>query len=167
MYRINSAAKQLELFKSVNGQLTSVANTPFTAREKQWYKVKAVVQGNTISCYVDGELLMEWTNPATELTAGGIGFRTTSAGVHFDDAIVSSINKAPEDIVLSHSSVVENTTAGGMVGTFSTIDPDEGETFAYMLTAGAGDADNKSFTISDNALFLAVTPDYEVQDSYL
>ncbi|KOP68183.1 glycoside hydrolase [Bacillus sp. FJAT-18019] len=166
MYRINSAAKQLELFKSVNGQLTSVANTPFTAREKQWYKVKAVVQGNTISCYVDGELLMEWTNPATELTAGGIGFRTTSAGVHFDDAIVSSINKAPEDIVLSHSSVVENTTAGGMVGTFSTIDPDEGETFAYMLTAGAGDADNKSFTISDNALFLAVTPDYEVQDSY-
>ncbi|MFD3257223.1 family 16 glycoside hydrolase [Paenibacillus lentus] len=166
MYRINSSNQQLELFKSVNGQLTLVTSAPFMAIEKQWYTVKAVIQGNTIACYVDGELKMEWINPETELTTGGIGFRTTSAGVHFDDAIVSLINKAPEDITLSHNSVVENTTAGGMVGTFSTTDPDEEETFAYMLTAGAGDADNSSFTISDNKLFLAVTPDYEAKDSY-
>ncbi len=166
MYRINSSNQKLELYKSVNGQLTSVASSPFTAQEKQWYTVKAIVQGNTIACYVDGELQMEWTNPVNELTAGGIGFRTTSAGVHFDDVVVSPINKAPENVTLSHNSAVENTTAGGMVGTFSTTDPDAGETFAYMLTAGAGDTDNKSFTISDNKLFLAVTPDYEVKDSY-
>lgn len=96
----------------------------------------------------------------------GIGFRTTSAGVHFDDAVVSLLNKAPEEIALSHNSVVENTTAGGMVGTFSTSDPDAEETFSYMLIAGAGDVDNGSFTISDNKLFLAVTPDYEAKDSY-
>ncbi|MGW8918834.1 family 16 glycoside hydrolase [Paenibacillus lautus] len=166
MYRIHSSNQQLELFKSVNGQLTLVNSTPFTAIEKQWYKVKAVMQGNTISCYVDGELKMEWTNPVTELTAGGIGFRTTSAGVHFDDAVVSLLNKAPEEIALSHNSVIENTTAGGMVGSFSTSDPDAEETFAYMLIAGAGDVDNDSFTISDNKLFLAVTPDYEAKDSY-
>ncbi|WP_246061767.1 family 16 glycoside hydrolase [Paenibacillus oralis] len=88
MYRINSSNKKLELYKSVNGQLTSVTSTPFTAKEKQWYTVKAVIQGNTIACYVDGELKMKWTNPVTELTAGGIGFRTTSAGVHFDDVLV-------------------------------------------------------------------------------
>lgn len=88
MYRINSSNQKLELYKSVNGQLTSVASTPFTAQEKQWYTIKAVVQGNKIKGYVDGELKMEWTNPVTELTAGGIGFRTTSAGVHFDDALV-------------------------------------------------------------------------------
>ncbi|MFM9282009.1 family 16 glycoside hydrolase [Paenibacillus jiagnxiensis] len=88
MYRINSSNKKLELYKSVNGQLKSVTSTPFTAKEKQWYTLKAVIQGNTITCYVDGELKMEWTNPVTELTAGGIGFRTTSAGVHFDDALV-------------------------------------------------------------------------------
>ena len=121
MYRIHSSNQQLELFKSVNGQLTLVNSTPFTAIEKQWYKVKAVMQGNTISCYVDGELKMEWTNPVTELTAGD-RIPTTSAGVHFDDALVSLLNKAPEEIALSHHSVVENTTAGGMVGTFSTSD---------------------------------------------
>ncbi|WP_375525432.1 family 16 glycoside hydrolase [Paenibacillus terreus] len=90
MYRINSSNKKLELYKSVNGRLTSVTSTTFTAKEKQWYTVKAVIQGNKITCYVDGKLKMEWTNPATELTAGGIGFRTTSAGVHFDDALVTA-----------------------------------------------------------------------------
>ncbi|SDE43261.1 Polygalacturonase [Paenibacillus sp. UNCCL117] len=166
MYRIHSANQTLELYKSVNGQLTSVATTPFTALEKQSYTVKAVIEGNKISCYVDGELKMTWTNPTTELTTGGIGFRTTSAGVHFDDAIVSPINKAPANIALSHNSVVENTTAGGLVGTFSTSDPDAGEAFAYMLTAGAGDADNGSFTVSDDQLFLNVTPDFEAKNSY-
>ncbi|MEK3916635.1 family 16 glycoside hydrolase [Paenibacillus sp. FSL H7-0331] len=91
MYRINSSNQKLELYKSVNGQLTSVANTPFTAQEKQFYTVKAVIKGNKIFCYVDGELKMEWTNPVTELTTGGIGFRTTSAGVHFDDVTVTPI----------------------------------------------------------------------------
>lgn len=91
LYRINSSNQRLELYKSINGQLTSLASTPFTATEKQWYKLKVVIQGNAIKGYVDGELKMEWTNPVTELTTGGIGFRTTSAGVHFDDVIVSPI----------------------------------------------------------------------------
>ncbi|WP_217592383.1 family 16 glycoside hydrolase [Cohnella sp. GbtcB17] len=97
MYRINSSNQKLELHKSVNGQLTLAASAPFTAREKQWYTVKAVVQGNKISGYVDGQLKMEWTNPVTELTTGGIGFRTTSAGVHFDDAKVSPIVRFSDD----------------------------------------------------------------------
>jgi hypothetical protein len=91
MYRINSSNQTLELYKSVNGQMTLVTSTPFAAIEKQSYTVKAVIEGNKISCYVDGTLKMEWTNPVTELTTGGIGFRTTSMVVHFDDAIVSPI----------------------------------------------------------------------------
>lgn len=97
MYRVNSSNQKLELYKSVNGQLTLAASTPFTAVEKQWYTVKAVVQGNKISCYVDGQLKMEWTNAATELTTGGVGFRTTSAGVHFDDVKVSPIVRFSDD----------------------------------------------------------------------
>ncbi|MDG0793441.1 DUF1080 domain-containing protein [Cohnella ginsengisoli] len=97
MYRINSSNQKLELYKSVNGQMTLAASTPFTAVEKQWYTMKAVVQGNRISCYVDGQLKMEWTNPAAELKTGGIGFRTTSAGVHFDDAKVSPIIRFSDD----------------------------------------------------------------------
>jgi polygalacturonase len=91
MYRINSSNQKLELYKSVNGLMTIVTSTPFAAQEKLSYNVKVVVEVNKISCYVDGELKMGWTNPVTELTTGGIGFRTTSMGVHFDDAIVNPI----------------------------------------------------------------------------
>ncbi len=168
MYRINAAAKKLELYKSVNGTLTNVSSTSYTAVANQWYTVKAVVKGNTIKGYVDGELKTEWTNPETELTAGKIGFRTTTLSAVFDDVVVTAINEAPTDIALSHNIVAENTTVGGIVGTFSTADPDEQDTFAYSLVTGAGDMDNGSFAIavSGNALILRDTPDYETKSSY-
>lgn len=168
MYRINSAAKKLELYKCVNGALTSVSSASFTATANNWYTVKAVVKGNTIKGYVDGELKTEWTNPETELTAGKIGLRTTTLSAVFDDVAVTAINEAPTDIALSHNSVAEHTTAGGIVGTFSTADPDEQDTFAYALVAGDGDIDNRSFAIavSGNALILRDTPDYETKSSY-
>ncbi|MGO4499356.1 family 16 glycoside hydrolase [Paenibacillus sp. 2RAB27] len=97
MYRINSSNQKLELYKSINGLMTLVTSTPFAAIEKKSYTVKAVIEGNKISCYVDGELKMAWTNPVTELTTGGIGFRTTSMGVHFDDAMVYPIVPLNDD----------------------------------------------------------------------
>ncbi|MHA7964756.1 family 16 glycoside hydrolase [Paenibacillus sp. CAU 1782] len=166
MYRINASNQQLELYKSVNGVMTLLASNSFPALEKQRYKVKVVVEGNTIKGYVDGQLLTQWSNPISELTTGGIGFRTTSAGVHFDDATVSLLNHDPVNIGLSNNNVVENTTAGGMVGHFATTDPDAGETFTYKLIAGTEGEDNGSFTISDNSLYLVVTPDYEAKNSY-
>ncbi|WP_059053190.1 family 16 glycoside hydrolase [Paenibacillus senegalimassiliensis] len=166
MYRINATAQEVELYKSINGTLTKVSNASFAAVAKRWYTLKVVVQGNTIEGYVDGALKTEWTNPVTELTSGKIGFRTTSADVLFDNAVVSSLNKAPTNLTLSHNQVPEHTTAGGSVGTFTTTDPDEGDTFIYQLVAGAGDSNNGSFNISGNALILKITPDYETKTSY-
>lgn len=167
MYRINAKSKKLELYKSVSGTMTPVADTPFTPA-KEWYTVKVVVHGNTIRGYVDGVLMTEWTNPADELTTGGVGFRTTSAKVLYDDAVVSVINEAPTDIVLSQSSIAENTTPGGIVGMFSTVDADVDDTFAYALAAGEGDTDNGKFSIAvlGNALILRTAPDYETKSSY-
>ncbi|MGG1515452.1 S-layer homology domain-containing protein [Paenibacillus oryzisoli] len=167
MYRINAKSKKLELFKSINGTMTAVAETPFTPA-KMWYSVKVDVQGNTVKAYVDGVLMTNWTNPAQELTTGGVGFRTTSAKVLFDDAFVSAINEAPTDIMLSNDLVVENTTAGSTVGTFSTVDPDDQDIFSYVLVAGEGDTDNNSFSIPvlGNTLVLRTTTDYETKDSY-
>ncbi len=167
MYRMNAKTKKLELFKNVEGTMTAVADTPF-APTKQWYTVKVIVKGNTVKGYVDGDLKTEWTNPATELTSGGVGFRTTSAKVLFDDATVTATNEAPTDIVLSHNSVAENTTPGGIVGTFSTIDPDASEPFSYALVSGQGDTDNSSFSIAvlGNTLIVRAEPDYEAKNSY-
>ncbi len=167
MYRMNAKSKKLELFKSVEGTMTALTDVPFTS-VKQWYTVKVIVKGNTVKGYVDGELKTEWTNPTTELTSGGVGFRTTSAKVLFDDAAVTATNEAPTDIVLSHNSVAENTTPGGIVGTLSTIDPDASEPFAYALVSGQGDTDNSSFSIAvlGNSLIVRAEPDYETKNSY-
>ena len=167
MYRMNAKNKKLELYKSVEGTMTLVSEAPFTS-VKQWYTMKLIVKGNTIKGYVDGELKTEWTNPTTELTAGGIGFRTTSAKVLFDDVVVTATNESPTGITLSNDSVAENTTAGGIVGAFSTTDPDAEETFAYALTPGQGDTDNSSFSIPvlGNTLVLRTQPDFEIKSSY-
>ncbi|MEK5468912.1 family 16 glycoside hydrolase [Paenibacillus sp. FSL R7-0210] len=168
MYRIDASTSQLQLYKAVAGTLTQVANTSFVPVKNQWYTLKATVQGNTIKGYVDGVLKTTWTNPVNELTSGGIGFRTTSAGVWYDDAKVTAIHNPPTDITLSATQVPELTTPGGLVGTFTTAHPDAGQTFTYALVSGQGDADNSSFSIAPQGdrLILRTTPDYEAKSSY-
>src|SRR5262249_50336584 len=72
-------------------------------------------------------------------------------------------NHAPTDIALSNSSVPENQPSGTTVGTFSTIDPDTGDTFSYSF---AGGADDTNFTISGNTLKTAASCDFEAKPSY-
>ncbi len=43
---------------------------------------------------------------------------------------------APTDLALSGASVEENQAAGTLVGTFTTIDPESGDTFVYSLATG-------------------------------
>ncbi|MGG1516419.1 family 16 glycoside hydrolase [Paenibacillus oryzisoli] len=136
MYRINSSNQKLELYKSVNGQLTSVANTPFTALEKQFYTMKAVVQGNKISCYVDGELKMVWTNPVSELTTGGVGFRTTSAGVHFDDVIVSPIILFSDNFENGNTTGWTSSSGSWSVKTDGTKVLNQNNSATALITAG-------------------------------
>ncbi|RMF67187.1 MAG: hypothetical protein D6742_08175, partial [Cyanobacteria bacterium J069] len=75
-------------------------------------------------------------------------------------------NQAPTAIALSTNSVDENVAIGTTIGTFTTTDPNTGDTHTYTLVAGAGDTDNASFTIDGNALKLAVSPDFETKNSY-
>ncbi len=166
MYRLNVANQKLELYKSVDGVMTNVSSKTFTTAAKQWYTLKVIVQGNTVKGFVDGERTMEWTNPVTELTAGKIGFRTTSVDAAFDQVVVTGINKAPADISLTQTSVSEQSPAGSTVGSFSTTDPDEGDTFTYSLVAGEGDAGNASFAISGNTLQTVTALVYDNQSSY-
>lgn len=65
---------------------------------------------------------------------------------------VTDTNSAPTDISLSGTSVQENQPPGTAVGTFSTADPNAGNTFTYSLVTGSGATDNSSFAISGNVL---------------
>src|SRR5204863_154599 len=79
---------------------------------------------------------------------------------------VANANDAPTDISLSSSSVAENQASGTTVGTFSTTDPDAGDTFTYALVAGTGSTDNGSFSITGNTLKTSASFDYETKNSY-
>src|SRR5439155_6108274 len=84
--------------------------------------------------------------------------RTLYEGV--DDALAG----APTDIALSPSSVAENQPVGTTVGILKTTDPNMGDTFTYVLVAGA--TDNASFTISGGTLQTAASFDFETKSSY-
>ncbi len=75
-------------------------------------------------------------------------------------------NQPPTDISLSSVSVPENQPIGTTVGTFTTTDPDAGNTFTYSLVSGAGSTDNASFSISGSALKTAVVFNYLAKNSY-
>lgn len=69
---------------------------------------------------------------------------------------------APTDITLTPSSVDENAGAI-LIGTFSSIDDDPGDTFTYTLINGSGDTDNNRFYITGNKLFSNQSFDAEAQ----
>ena len=71
-------------------------------------------------------------------------------------------NQAPTDIALSATSVTENQPGGTTIGTFSTTDPDSGDTFRYTLVDnGAGELGDSLVTIIDNTLRTSAIFDYE------
>ncbi len=99
-----------------------------------------------------------------------IRVRTTDAGgLFFEKALTVTVidaNDAPTDIALSPTAVAENQPSGTTVGGFSTTDQDAGDTHAYTLVAGAGSADNGSFSISGGQLLTAAAFDFETKSSY-
>lgn len=67
-----------------------------------------------------------------------------------EDAPVA--NDPPTDILLSSSSVNQSGGVNSVVGSLSSVDPDDGDTHTYSLVAGAGDTNNGSFNISGDQL---------------
>ncbi|BAZ28863.1 alkaline phosphatase-like protein [Cylindrospermum sp. NIES-4074] len=81
------------------------------------------------------------------------------------------VNNAPTDLTLSATSVNENVPANTVIGTLTTIVPDQGDTFTYTLVDetpvdGVDGRDNSAFTISGNSLIIRQSPDFEVKSTY-
>ncbi|MEO8495773.1 MAG: cadherin domain-containing protein, partial [Planctomycetota bacterium] len=72
---------------------------------------------------------------------------------------------APTALNLSATTIAENQPIGTSVGTFSTTDPDAGDTHTYSLVAGTGDTNNSLFTISGVTLRTAAVFDHATQST--
>ncbi|WP_196517882.1 Ig-like domain-containing protein [Nostoc sp. WHI] len=77
-----------------------------------------------------------------------------------------NLNDAPTDIALNATSVNENVPANTVISTFTTTDPDTGNTFTYSLVAGTGATDNTAFAIAGDSLQIKASPDFETKSSY-
>jgi LPXTG-site transpeptidase (sortase) family protein len=94
---------------------------------------------------------------------------TDQGGLYYEKVftiMVTDVNETPTNISLSNSSVTENRPANTTVGSFSTTDPDTGNTFTYTLVTGTGSDDNGSFNISGGSLLTSASFDYETKSSY-
>ncbi len=79
---------------------------------------------------------------------------------------VSNLNEAPTDLSLSSLIISENKPLGTVIGTVSSTDPDEGDTFQYTLVDGVDSDGNDSFQLIDNELRSKIMFDYEMQSQY-
>ena len=77
---------------------------------------------------------------------------------------ITGVNDAPVDIELDDSSISENQPSGTFVGSFSTADPDVGDSHTYSLVPGA--VHNASFALNGNQLVSTEVFDFETQNSY-
>ena len=101
--------------------------------------------------------------------SGVVYFTCDYINTYSNNWIVSkrlSSNLTPTNLVLSNTYVTENMPIATTVGSFSTQDPDVGDTFAYVLTNGTGGTDNGSFTISGTNLLTAAIFNYEIKSNY-
>ncbi len=89
---------------------------------------------------------------------------TNGHGWTIADGGLIDVNDQPTRIFLSSTTILENEPENTTVGILST---NGGATsYTYTFTAGDGDTDNASFTISGEALQLIAPADYETKSSY-
>ncbi|MFM7517781.1 MAG: cadherin repeat domain-containing protein, partial [Pirellula sp.] len=79
---------------------------------------------------------------------------------------ITNVNDPPTAILLSNSSVPENSPISSAVGSFSTTDADDGDSHTYSFVSGAGDADNTLFAIVGNTLVTRNVFNFESRNSY-
>ncbi|WP_421763536.1 cadherin domain-containing protein [Ekhidna sp.] len=84
------------------------------------------------------------------------------------DVTITEETVAPTDIVLSGTSLDENSPAGTIVGTLSAIDTNFGETFTFFMVAELGNDDWRSFDIDGDNLVTTdfITLDFENKSSF-
>ncbi|WP_420385319.1 tandem-95 repeat protein [Roseivirga sp.] len=90
-----------------------------------------------------------------------------AGGLSFEKAIsisVTNVNEAPTAIDINATSIDENSTVGSVIGSLSTTDEDNGDTFTYSLASGA--SDNDAFGIDGANLITGAELDFEAKSSY-
>ncbi len=165
---------------SINFNENIAANSPvatFTTTDPDvgntfTYSLVAGIGSTDNSAFtISGNQLLINTSPNFEAKSSySVRLRSADQGGLFTEKVftyvVNDLNEAPTDIASSSSNFNENIAANSPVATFTTTDPDVGNTFTYSLVTGTGSTDNSAFTISGNQLLISASPNFEAKSSY-
>jgi Ca2+-binding RTX toxin-like protein len=126
---------------------------------------------NAFTIAAGGQLKINASPDYETKSSYNIRVRTSDAGgLTYEKALtvnINNVNETPTNLSLSANSINENVAASSVVGSFSSTDPDTGNTFTYTLVTGEGDTDNAAFTITAGGqLQINASPDYETKSSY-
>lgn len=94
---------------------------------------------------------------------------TDAGGLTFEQSFSIGVNDLPASITslqLSNNSIDENQAIGTEIGMFNSSGEDLSGSFIYTLVVGDGDADNGSFSISENQLLAANSFNFEQDDNF-
>ena len=75
--------------------------------------------------------------------------------------------QSPTNILLSNSTIAENQADNTLIGTLSSVGPNNGTTYVYDLVAGDSAVDNGLFLIEGDRLLAATGFDFEAQNTFL
>ncbi|MDJ0719355.1 MAG: hypothetical protein QNJ54_34905 [Prochloraceae cyanobacterium] len=144
-----------ENLTNVNGTLFFTANDGINGKEL--WKSDGTEEGTTL--VKDIRLGISSSNPSNLINLDGALFFTADDGINGTELWTLPPNEKPTAIILSSNTIAENSAAGKVLGTLSTIDPDAGDTHTYTLnTIGS------PFEVVRNNLQLktGVTLDFEL-----
>jgi subtilisin family serine protease len=120
-YMFGYESYKLRIKKVVNGIDQYLAEKDyFSLKEKLWYSLQAIVDGNNLKFYVNGELILAIND--TSFSTGKAGLITKGVTASFDDVVVTS-SRIGERF---SSTTVPFTVAGGTWGVVSST---------YQITA--------------------------------
>jgi RHS repeat-associated protein len=154
---------------TILGQITST--DPDVGDNFNYSLVAGTGDGDNAKFAIVGDKLVIKNSPDYEVQSSyTIRLKTIDAGgLSYEKQVtisISNVNEAPTILTLSNNTTAENSGLNGIIGTFTSIDPDFGDTRTYTLTSGLGDIDNSQFTILGDKLQLKPNPDFETKSSY-
>jgi hypothetical protein len=83
--RANPLENNFRVYKVVNGNRKQMESANVSIKKGEWYTIKVVMTGNSITCYYNGQKLLSHTDD-TFPTAGSVGFWSKADAVSlFDD----------------------------------------------------------------------------------
>ncbi len=161
--RAGNADSLLEYLTNLNGTLFFSA---FNGERIELWKSDGTTAGtNSLANEVSRNSILE---PKYLTTVGDVLFYSALTDEYGFELwkLREVVNHPPMDIILSPTSVAENSGANATVGTLSTTDPDVGNTFTYTLVSGDGDSNNEAFNISGATLRAVNSFDFETKSNY-